>query len=353
MLPSAIAKQPILVRLMMGVGLMVLPAVALVDYLHGYYFAMAVELLAAASLLVLLFFIRHLSMQRAIQVALLVTFVLAAMGSLEKLDSAPNLAWFTVMPFLYVSIGGIRFGGTLTLAHFSFIAGSYFVIERPAPMEMSVGTLIQVALAYVTATGIAIGYEQVQRQLRNRLRELADVDPLTELLNRRGMERRLDELSSFLERNEMTVTLALLDIDHFKQVNDRHGHEAGDRVLKEIGGLLKQVFRDSDYLSRWGGEEFLVALTNTNVAEATAVLERLRTQTRTLTDLSVPSVTLSVGIAEWRPGMEIAPALKEADLALYEAKAAGRNMLIAAGDRTGAETVVRIEPPLTSNTASA
>jgi diguanylate cyclase (GGDEF)-like protein len=162
------------------------------------------------------------------------------------------------------------------------------------------------------------------------LRALADHDPLTGLLNRRGMEERLRELSGFLERHEVVVTLALLDVDHFKRVNDEHGHDVGDAVLGEISRELQRVFRDSDYLARWGGEEFLVALTHTDLRQATSVLERLRAEIHGVSVFSVPSITLSMGAAEWRPGKDLNAALKQADVALYEAKKKGRNKLVAA-----------------------
>lgn len=328
-LPSQILNQPTLIRLMIGVALLVLPAVAWVDYQQGYYFAFVVEVTAAVTLFSMIFLIRPLGTENATRVTLLVMFALALIGSFEKLDSAPNFAWFTIMPFLYISVGGLRLGLTLTIGHFLFIAGCYLTFANPVVHALTAGTWIQVGLAYCTAAGLAVSYEHVQRKLRLRLRALADQDSLTGLLNRRGMERRLDELSSLLRRKEMVVTLALLDIDHFKQVNDEYGHDVGDTVLRELSEKLSQVFRDSDYLARWGGEEFLVALTDTDVDSASSVLERLRREIAGLKELSVPSLTLSMGAAEWRPELDLAAALKQADVALYEAKKTGRNKLVA------------------------
>jgi len=322
-------KQPVLVRLMLGIALVILPAVAWVDYGQGFLFSAMVEVFAAMALLMLTLSIRPLGAKRSAQLTLLIMFCLAALGSVEKLGSTPNFAWFSVMPFLYISIGGLRLGGCLTAAHFVFIAACYLLLEQPLVTEIDTGTWIQVALAYFTAAGLAVSYEFGQRQLRLRLRALADHDPLTGLLNRRGMEKRLEELSSFLRRHDIVVTLALLDIDHFKQVNDKYGHDVGDTVLKEIGRELKRIFRTSDYLARWGGEEFLVALTHTNIDDATQVLERLRAEIAGLREFSVPSITLSMGAAEWHPDVDLSAALKQADVALYEAKERGRNNLVA------------------------
>jgi len=334
-LPRQLINQPTLVRLMMGIALIILPAVAWIDFRQGYYFSAAVELTAAGVLLAMVFLIRSLGVHRSIQVTLVLMCILAVLGSVEKLDSTPNFAWFSVMPFLYISVGGIRLGSILTAAHFSAIAVCYLSFAKPVVNSLPVGIWIQVGLAFLTATGIAVSYERVQRQLRKRLHALADHDPLTGLLNRRGMEKRLTELESFLRRHEVPVTLALLDIDHFKSVNDEHGHDVGDRVLKELAREMRSVFRESDYIARWGGEEFLVALTSTNIAAATKVLERLRAQIAESSEFSIPSLTLSMGAAEWNAGVDLASALKQADVALYGAKGKGRNALVPAIEADG------------------
>ncbi|MEZ5557034.1 MAG: GGDEF domain-containing protein [Pseudomonadales bacterium] len=332
--PTAILKQPALVRLMLGIALVILPAVAWVDYRQGFKFAAFVELAAAATLFALAFLVRPLGDRQAKRVTLFVMFALAALGSVEKLGSTPNFAWFSVMPFLYISIGGLRLGGLLTVTHFLFIAGCYLSLAQPTVAAVDLGTWIQVGLAYLTAAALAFSYEHSQRQMRRRLRALADHDALTGLLNRRGMEKHLDDLSAFLRRHDVVVTLALLDVDHFKRVNDQFGHDVGDSVLREIARELRRIFRSSDYLARWGGEEFLVALTHTDIHQASSVLERLRAEIAGLQGLSAPSVTLSMGAAEWRPGTPLATALKQADVALYEAKQAGRNRLVAVPEIT-------------------
>ena len=336
-LPTKLLKQPTLVRLMTGIALIILPGVAWVDYQQGYLFSMGIELIAAASLLAMVFLVERLGVERSIRVTLVLMFVLSVLGSIEKLDSTPNFAWFTVMPFLYISVGGLRLGGLLTAAHFLIIATFYLSFASAVVADLETGTWVQVGLAYLTAAGLAVSYEHVQRQLRKRLHALADHDALTGLLNRRGMEKRLKEMESFLGRHKVPVTLALLDIDHFKRVNDAHGHDVGDAVLKELALELQRVFRNSDYIARWGGEEFLVALTNTNLDDGTDVLERLRTEIATSSTFSVPSITLSMGAAEWHAGVGLSAALKQADLALYGAKDQGRNPLVPATDSETAD----------------
>ena len=148
------------------------------------------------------------------------------------------------------------------------------------------------------------------------------------------MEKRLQELAGFLSRQELVVTLALLDVDRFKLVNDEHGHDVGDRVLAGFGAALKRVFRSSDCLARWGGDEFLVALPQTTANEAQQVLERLRAEIAEPGADGLPIITVSIGAVEWRPGVALGATLKQADLALYQAKNGGRNELILLGQPT-------------------
>jgi diguanylate cyclase (GGDEF)-like protein len=110
----------------------------------------------------------------------------------------------------------------------------------------------------------------------------------------------------------------------------------GDAVLREISQELQRIFRSSDYLARWGGEEFLIALTHTGMQDAREVLERLRGDIADLRSLSVPAVTISMGAAAWHPDSDLHTVLKQADLALYQAKAGGRNQLVAATELDGA-----------------
>lgn len=330
---SGILKQPPMVLLMFALALLVLPVVAWLDYQQGMYLSTGVSVVAACILVTLGVMVQRIGFDRSRRLTLLIMFGLVALGSMEKLGSPTNFAWFTVMPFLYISVGGVRFGGSLALGHYGFIAFGYWFLADTLNGRME--DWIQFSLAYATAGGLAYSYDHVQRDLRARLQTLAEEDALTGLLNRRGMERRLQELADFLTRHNVVVTLAILDVDHFKKVNDEYGHDVGDQVLQELSAELRRVFRSSDYLARWGGEEFLVALTRTQLNEAMPVLDRMRAAVADAEALSVPSLSISTGAAEWRPGMELSLALKQADRALYEAKNGGRNKVIAADDVHG------------------
>lgn len=187
-----------------------------------------------------------------------------------------------------------------------------------------------------TTFGYALGRvadERAQRQrvlrlANRRLRRLAEIDALTGVLNRRAIFRRLRAELGRAERQGSYTALILLDLDHFKTVNDRHGHGAGDRVLRRLGRSLHRASRASDSAGRIGGDEFLVVLPTTSEAEALGFAERLRQRfARTPTDPSIPPVTASLGVATIAPhaGSDLASALGLADAAMYRAKAEGRN----------------------------
>lgn len=157
------------------------------------------------------------------------------------------------------------------------------------------------------------------------LERLALTDALTGLCNRHAGEQAIAREAARNRRTGSDLSLALLDLDNFKQVNDLHGHDAGDRVLAEVGRILKASFRASDLAIRWGGDEFLVLLPDVPVSGALTFAERARMQVEALSFSGVGLVTLSAGVVELGRGEEAVAALKRADANLYGAKAAGRN----------------------------
>jgi len=170
-----------------------------------------------------------------------------------------------------------------------------------------------------------------RRQLEDDLRRLATIDALTNLPNRRHfMETAEAEGSRFL-RYGHPLSLLLFDIDHFKQINDTHGHAAGDQVLMRVSDTCMAALREQDFLGRIGGEEFAVLLPETDTAAATAVAERLRAvveQASAGWSKGELAVTISIGVTAWTTSDEaVDPVLHRADVALYEAKRLGRNQV--------------------------
>ncbi|MFB6264283.1 MAG: diguanylate cyclase, partial [Bradymonadaceae bacterium] len=175
------------------------------------------------------------------------------------------------------------------------------------------------------------------RELVERLDQVARTDDLTGLPNRRELNRRVREEVDRAERYQSALSFILLDIDHFKSINDERGHRAGDRVLEEVGSLLDGETRGPDLPARYGGEEFAVLLPNTELDEAVELAERLLEALRShrfeLDDDSI-SVTCSAGVSSLRAGDDAEALIGRADEAMYRAKDAGR-------DRVESEEVER------------
>jgi diguanylate cyclase (GGDEF)-like protein len=170
---------------------------------------------------------------------------------------------------------------------------------------------------------------------RRRLADLAMRDELTSLPNRRAVLAFAQEQFALAQRLDLPFSLALIDLDHFKRVNDTHGHEAGDRVLQAFGRAATAILRGQDRIGRWGGEEWLLVMPGTAAGELGHVFERLRGNLsgQAIDGLPQPhGITFSMGVAERRGGTESLDALiREADRQLYLAKSQGRDAVRGAG----------------------
>ncbi|MCL1915523.1 MAG: diguanylate cyclase [Desulfovibrionaceae bacterium] len=171
--------------------------------------------------------------------------------------------------------------------------------------------------------------EVAQRiEAETQLRLTAGTDMLTQLPNRRTALERLDMEIVRYKRSKAVFSLLLVDLDHFKNVNDTWGHEAGDKTLVVIAARLKSLLRGQDTVARWGGEEFLIILSETPEKSALIVAEKLRAGVEAVpVDIGTEQITLtaSIGVAEFHPGRDVAFSIKIADDALYNAKKSGRN----------------------------
>ncbi|MGA3119452.1 MAG: diguanylate cyclase [Polyangiaceae bacterium] len=184
-------------------------------------------------------------------------------------------------------------------------------------------------------------------------RRTAATDPLTGLMNRRALLEQIARENNRSQRYGHALAVLILDIDHFKQVNDGHGHFAGDRVIQTVATTAAHALRQSDYIARWGGEEFLIALPCAEPVGGLTTGERLRRAiegaTTTAADGSVLRVTVSIGVAHAPAPWVFEDLARGADAALYEAKARGRNCVRAVPDLIGpARPMDRVTGPETS-----
>ena len=174
----------------------------------------------------------------------------------------------------------------------------------------------------------------VVTRLVDRLERLSRYDALTGLLNRRAIDELLAQEEQRARRLSGHLSVLMIDIDHFKRINDSQGHAVGDRALQHLAAVMRSQLREIDHLARWGGEEFLAVLAATSAAEALVMAERLADRVRSLPlvndDIRL-ALTASIGVAEWLgPDDTVLQLLGRADAALYQAKRNGRDQVRAA-----------------------
>ena len=182
-------------------------------------------------------------------------------------------------------------------------------------------------------------YADSLRENFNENLEMVVADPLTGLGNRRYFDRTVDPLFDELETKSTPFSIMVFDIDHFKRVNDILGHDMGDQILKEVAARLVTNMRAIDVVSRYGGEEFMIAMPNTNADKALIAADRVRSLiagTPIFVDGEALQITTSVGVAEVEQGESLRDVFKRADDALYKAKESGRNKALPAQMRKAA-----------------
>ena len=238
--------------------------------------------------------------------------------------------------------------GVLVYSLVAFGVASGMVAARDEPDYPTVVAAAYVGMVVVvllSSTFLTTRVQSTREHLRRQkaelaqaleqIRQLATHDDLTGLLNRRAMLDRMQLEQRRSLRSGSPLLIAQLDIDHFKAVNDTHGHAAGDLVLQSFADTVRRNVRDTDVLARWGGEEFVLLLCDTPAADAVALMERLR---QAVQAMQVPvaqggqpiTVTVSIGLARHTPADPLAGTLERADQALYAAKAGGRNRVVPA-----------------------
>jgi diguanylate cyclase (GGDEF)-like protein len=195
-----------------------------------------------------------------------------------------------------------------------------------------------------TAMGDAISLALSSVDLRERLKNLALRDALTGLYNRRFLEEMQQRLGSEAERQKTSVSAIMIDLDHFKKINDQHGHAAGDNILREVSASILSCLRAVDVACRYGGEEFAVLLPGCSLRAATTRAEEIRSRISERTAPGPAPVTVSLGVASIpETCVGISELLPTADAALYMAKHQGRNCVVAAAIRSSAQKLSLIE----------
>ncbi len=199
------------------------------------------------------------------------------------------------------------------------------------------GVITQKELISITFSRWVVMMKEYQQELKeiNRLLEkksqkyekIAATDPLTGLYNRmKFIELYISEYTVMTQRHN-AMSLLIIDIDHFKRINDTYGHNTGDDALRALSDILLHVLRNVDVLCRWGGEEFVALLPTAEAQKATAIAEKIRLTVAEQNLEKIPAMTVSIGVTEIREGDTLDEAINRADQALYQAKNTGRNRI--------------------------
>jgi diguanylate cyclase (GGDEF)-like protein len=246
--------------------------------------------------------------------------------------------WIFIVAPVSVYVLGLSYGLVNLLFFISVVAIIMFSpIEMPQYATYSTEFKVRLILSFLTTTFLSALYEYSRMlsynsalKLGKKYQQLALSDPLTTLANRRNALTILQQEKSRVSRNNESLSVLLCDLDHFKMVNDKYGHNCGDIVLTELAQVFKQSVRQQDCVARWGGEEFLFILPQTSAEQAFIIAEKIRTNVqhhKVLFHKQEISLTISMGISQLTDNQTIDELINNADRYLYQAKKNGRNQV--------------------------
>jgi diguanylate cyclase (GGDEF)-like protein len=253
--------------------------------------------------------------------------------SLGLMPIAPFVALPIIWAFAFFDTRRAVWNSIFYTVSLSLALCFFYLISKNKPSPLVINALNQLfILANILTIACMVVFSKMtdavisQQQKQEVLQSVALTDTLTQLHNRRFMQRVLQNEILRFQRYKGIFFVVIIDLDHFKKINDTHGHDIGDRALKAAAEVFKNNFQQRDLVGRWGGEEFLAILPDTNEIEALALLNRVRVALENYKENGVPPITASFGLSWSRPGTtDVNQIVSEADKALYRAKANGRN----------------------------
>ncbi|MEP1448955.1 MAG: diguanylate cyclase [Paraglaciecola sp.] len=208
---------------------------------------------------------------------------------------------------------------------------SWFIapIEPINPFALKIVHMFNMSVVFFMFSYLSFYYLKTARRAQKKLNIMATTDPLTELYNRRHMNNLIDKALLRSTNTNQVIGIILIDIDHFKKINDEYGHKVGDDVLVKVAQILKKEVRQQDLISRWGGEEFLITLPDSSLTDTKLSAERIREaflNCHWLNEVGVDvNPTITAGISELKHTENLDSAIARADRALYKGKEGGRN----------------------------
>jgi diguanylate cyclase (GGDEF)-like protein len=287
-------------------------------------------------------FSRSMSLARELFIAALFSFKLWECVVFGDVVS-PGAVWFIAMPLIAIMLGSVRSAVAwlvitnlaIILAHLVLGNNVVFPIastENPHFLYIfsHIGASFSIAIFLLIVENARRRAFQRLRIANETISNLAIRDALTGVYNRRHIVSEINHAEDAAD----SFSICLLDLDHFKRINDNHGHAVGDLVLQRVAGAVQDEIRQSDCFGRYGGEEFLLLLKDADLAGSKQLLERIRERIEALEIAGMENcsrITISGGVAQYRPGESGSETINRADQALYAAKAAGRNRIIFEG----------------------
>ncbi len=292
---------------------------AVIRYLNGEFLVAILDAVLVVGLLSLGIMVYR---TRRIRLASIAISILCAVGVVATVSVIGTKQLFWAYPAVIVAFYLLKPLEAVALVSLLLAALTPSLLENVDPIQSVV-----FAITIVVMGAFAYGFSSVTNSQQAMLAQLATRDPLTGTGNRRALETKLDELVEVHARYATPASLLIIDLDHFKAVNDAHGHAKGDEILCRVAEIVNLRIRVTDSLYRIGGEEFVVVLDGRTIDEAVRLAEQLRTLVEANELAPDRSVTISLGVAELQAGEDCGDWLARADEALYGAKDAGRNRI--------------------------
>ena len=278
----------------------------------------AILSLGTAIFFVFVFYTRKIKTAKFI----LSIFFSIAIVTIVAIRGQTHLFWLYPGMIAFYYILPARAAGAICFLAILLIASIIFPVTNMLDFLTIISTLLLTAIfSYVIFSNF--------NKTNDRLTLLASIDPLTSSGNRRALDLKLEKILSDQKRESSKVSLLLLDLDHFKKINDSYGHANGVIVLVELVELIQKHTRSLDDLYRYGGEEFIILPLKVDLLEAKQIAEKLRAIIEKSTFAGKISATVSIGVAQYRAGETAEAWISRADAALYVAKDSGRNRVVA------------------------
>ncbi|MCL7942480.1 GGDEF domain-containing protein [Marinobacter sp. ATCH36] len=303
------------------------------NLLKGSYPLAFVEIAMGVYSIIVYRAIRHTRHLERWIIAYLIPFFTAMVFAMAapRATSAVH-AWVLLIPIISHLLMGRRLGLAISVIYMGIAAVIFLLRHQHQPDMMQALPITNIAVISLCILVFSHVYEVTRETSERELMKIAQTDPLTGLANRARLSDIFEREKHRSRRYGSPMSVLVLDLDHFKDVNDDHGHETGDLALQHVARIFRNCLRATDLAARLGGEEFGILLSNTNSAQALEVAEKIRiaVASEPLTiNANVIRLTLSGGIAELGPdGDTLRELVRAADTRLYAAKDAGRNQII-------------------------